>query len=249
MSIESERDLEGLKRAGAVVARALAAMTAVVREGITTAELDEVAARVLHEHGARSAPNAHYDFPGTSCISVNEEAVHGIPGERRLRRGDLVTLDVTVELDGYFADAAVTVGVEPISVEARRLIDCAEAAFFRAARVARAGERLANVGGAVEAEVRRRGFTVLRDLCGHGIGRAIHEEPSVCNYYDAHERTRLTRGLVIALEPILSVSADRTRTEADGWTLSTVDGSLSAHYEHTIVIGDRQPLLLTALAG
>jgi methionyl aminopeptidase len=246
VSIESEQDLQGLKRAGAVVARALAAMKAAVRVGITTAELDDVAARVLREHGAVSAPRVHYDFPGSACISVNDEAVHGVPGRRRLQRGDLVTLDVTVELDGYFADAAVTVGVEPISVEARRLIACAERAFLRAARAARAGERLASVGGAVEAEVRRHGFTVLRELCGHGIGRAIHEEPSVCNYYDPYDDTRLGSGLVIALEPIISTGAQRTRACPDGWTLASADGGLTAHYEHTIVITERRPIVLTA---
>jgi methionyl aminopeptidase len=238
--------MEGLRRAGHVVAQALQAMREAVREGISTAELDDIAARVLREHGARSAPHMLYDFPGTACISVNEEAVHGVPGSRQLRQGDLVTLDVTVELDGYYADAAVTVGVPPISDLAQRLLDCAEAAFWRAAKAARAGERLAVIGGKVEAEVERHGFRVFRDLCGHGIGRSIHEEPSVCNYYDPRERTRLTNGLVIALEPIISAGARYTRTGADGWTLSSADGSLTAHYEHTIVITRGQPILLTA---
>lgn len=246
MSIDSEKDLEGMKAAGAVVARALAMMREAVREGVTTAELDEVAARVLALYGARAAPKLVYGFPGTACISVNDEAVHGIPGARRLERGDLVTLDVTVELNGYFADAAVTVGVPPISDEAAALLACAEAAFARGAAVARAGERLANVGGAVEAEVRRRGFRVLRDLCGHGIGRSIHEEPSVLNHYRRFDTTKLTRGLVIALEPIVSVSAERSRTTKDGWTIVSADGSLTAHHEHTLVITDRRPLLLTA---
>jgi methionyl aminopeptidase len=246
MSVDSEKDLEGLRRAGRVVAQALQAMRDAVREGISTAELDDVAARVLRGHGAQSAPRIVYDFPGTACISVNDEAVHGVPGSRQLRRGDLVTLDVTVELDGYYADAAVTVGVPPISALAQRLLSCAEAAFWRAAKAARAGERLAVVGGKVEAEVERHGFQVLRDLCGHGIGRSIHEEPSVCNYYDPRERTRLTQGLVIALEPIISAGAQYTRKGADGWTLSSADGSLTAHYEHTMVITKGQPLLLTA---
>ena len=246
MSIESEEDLAGLKRAGRVVALALKAMRTAVREGITTAELDGIAAGVLREHGARSAPQLAYGFPATSCISVNDEAVHGVPGERRLRRGDLVTLDVTVELGGYYADAAVTVGVPPRSDAAERLVRCAEAAFHRGARLARAGERLANVGGAVEAEVERRGFRVLRDLCGHGIGRSIHEEPSVVNHFRPLDRTRLTAGLVIALEPIVAVGTRRTRTAPDGWTLVSDDGSLTAHFEHTIVVTRGHPLLLTA---
>lgn len=246
MSVESEKDLEGLKLAGRAVACALEAMREAVREGVSTAEIDGIAARVLREHGARSAPNVVYGFPGTACISVNDEAVHGVPGSRRLRKGDLVTLDVTVELDGYYADAAVTVGVPPISAAARRMLDCAEAAFWRAARSARAGKRIAVVGGIVEAEVERHGFKVLRELCGHGIGRGIHEDPSVCNFYDPRNSTRLTDGLVIALEPIISAGARHTRTAADGWTIASADGSLTAHHEHTIVVTRNRPILLTA---
>lgn len=246
MSIDSEADLRGLQQAGRVVAEALRAMRAAVRPGITTAELDDIAAQVLRNEGARSAPNLIYSFPGTSCISVNDEAVHGVPGSRRLEPGDLVTLDVTVELDGYFADAAVTVAVPPVTTEAQRLLDCAEAAFWRGARTARAGQRVAVVGGEVEAEVTRHGFRILRDLCGHGIGRDIHEDPSVPNYYDPRNRDRLTDGLVIALEPIVSVGARRSRTAPDGWTLKSADGSLTAHYEHTIVVRKGRPMVLTA---
>ncbi|HYW07259.1 MAG TPA: type I methionyl aminopeptidase [Longimicrobium sp.] len=248
MSVDSDKDLEGLRAAGRVVALAIRAMRDAVRDGITTAELDVIAARVLSEHGARSAPKLVYDFPGSACISVNDEAVHGVPSARVLREGDLVTLDVTVELRGYYADAAVTVGVGEITDEARRLVECAEAAFWHAARAARAGERLAVVGGRVEAEVERRGFKVFHDLCGHGIGRGIHESPNVCNYYDPRERTRLTEGLVIALEPIVSVGTRRAFTAADGWTMKSVDGSLTAHFEHTIVITRGQPLVMTAAA-
>lgn len=248
MSIDSEEELQGMRRAGRVVALALKAMREAVREGITTGELDAVAERVLHAEGARSAPRLVYDFPGSTCISVNDEAVHGVPGSRALVKGDLVTLDVTVELDGYFADAAVTVGVPPVPPLAQRLIDCAEAAFRHAARAVRAGERLAVVGGRVEAEVERHGFKVLRDLCGHGIGRSIHESPSVANFYDPRERTRLTEGLVIALEPIVSAGTRRTRTADDGWTLTSVDGSLTAHHEHTLVVTKGSPIVLTAAA-
>jgi methionyl aminopeptidase len=246
MSVETEEELQALKRAGRVVAAALGRMRRRVQPGVTTSDLDEVAAGVLHEHGARPAPQLTYGFPGTACISVNDEAVHGVPGPRRLAAGDLVTLDVTVELDGYYADAAVTVGVPPVEEPARRLIEAAEAAFRKAARLARAGERLARLGGAIETETRKRGFHVLRELCGHGIGRSIHEQPSVNNFYDPLDRYRLTRGLVIALEPIISAGGARTRTGSDGWTISSADGSLTAHHEHTIVITDGSPLILTA---
>ncbi|HEX9106168.1 MAG TPA: type I methionyl aminopeptidase [Longimicrobiales bacterium] len=246
MSIDSEEELEALRAAGRVVAMVLAAMKAEVREGVTTAELDAVGAAVLEEQGARSAPRLVYDFPASTCISVNREAVHGIPGPRRLRPGDIVTLDVTVELNGYFADAAITLGVEPIAAVARRLIETAEAAWRLAAATARAGERLAVVGGAVEREVRRRGFRVLRDLCGHGIGRTIHEPPNVLNFYDPDYRPRLEEGMVLALEPIISVGTQRTKQLPDGWTIVSADDSLCAHHEHTIVITRDEPIVLTA---
>lgn len=247
MSIDSLTDLKGLRRAGLVVASTLDLLRSHVRPGITTGELDAIALEYLRRQGARSAPQLAYDFPGATCISVNEQAVHGIPGQRVLKDGDLVTLDVTVELDGYYADAAVTVPVGTTTPLGTALCACAEAAFWRGAKVARAGEPLARVGYEVEQEVRRHGFRVLRELCGHGIGRAIHENPSVCNFYDPRERTRLTKGLVIALEPIISAGSDRTRVESDGWTVRSADRSLTAHFEHTIVISAGTPLVLTAL--
>lgn len=247
MSIDSIADLKGLRRAGLVVASTLKLLRSHVRPGITTAELDAIALQHMRANGARSAPQLAYDFPGTICISVNDQAVHGIPGPRVLADGDLVTLDVTVELDGYYADAAVTVPVGQATPVANALCECAEAAFWKGTQVARAGEPLSRIGYEVEQEVRRHGFRVLRELCGHGIGRAIHEEPSVCNFYDPRDRTRLTKGLVIALEPIISAGSDRTRTERDGWTVRSADRSLTAHFEHTIVITAGSPLVVTAV--
>ena len=184
MSITGPEDLAGMKAAGAIVRRMLEAMKRAVRPGITTAELDAVGAAVMREHGAQSAPQLVYKFPGVSCISLNEEAVHGIPGERAVESGDLVKLDVTIEKDGFMADAAETVAVGEVSEEKRRLIVCAERAFAKAMLVARAGFRVFEIGRAVEREVRRSGFSVIRDLGGHGIGRTIHEEPRVPNYAD-----------------------------------------------------------------
>lgn len=246
MSVGSERDLKGLWRVGRVVAETLRLMVARVRAGITTADLDRIATEFLATEGARSAPRLVYDFPGSTCISINDEAVHGIPGTRLLEPGDLVKCDVTAELDGYFADAAVTVPIPPVSDQARRLVACAEAAFWEATRVARAGVPLSTVGRAVETEVRRWGFHVLRDLCGHGIGRNIHEHPSVLNYDNGRRTPQLTRGLVIALEPIVSVGTDFTRTAPDGWTIHSRDGSLTAHFEHTLIIDRSTPHILTA---
>lgn len=248
MSIESEEDWEAMRRVGRIVRMALEAMKKRVRPGITTGELDEIGAQVLARHGARSAPSLVYDFPRSICISVNDEAVHGIPGDRVLQAGDLVKLDTTAEKDGYMADAAVTVAVPPSPEKARRLAACAQAAFFQALKAARVGNRVNDIGRAVEAEVRRHGFSVIRDLSGHSIGRSIHEEPSVPNFYDPYSRQPLTEGLVLAVEPIISAGSGRCFTDRDGWTVRTRDGSLTAHFEQTIVITRGRPILLTAAA-
>jgi methionyl aminopeptidase len=246
MSIESYEELLALKTVGRICHLALRAMAAQVRPGVTTAKLAEVGANVMRENGARSAPAMVYKFPGEVCISLNDEAVHGIPSEREVQPGDLVKLDVTFEKDGYMADAAITVPVEPISNEARRLMLCAERAFQQAMRVARAHNRINEIGGAVEREVQRSGFSVIRALGGHGIGRTIHESPSVPNYKDPFATQRLTNGLVLTVEPIITMGAGESYTSKDGWTERTVDGSLSAHFEHTIVITEKAPILLTA---
>src|SRR3984885_11091233 len=246
MSISGPEELTGMRAAGAVVCLMLEAMKSEVRPGITTAELDEVGAGVMRQHGARSAPTMVYGFPGVSCISVNDEAVHGIPGKRALRSGDLVKLDVTIEKDGFMADAAVTVPVGEVTEERRRLVECAERAFAKAMLVARAGFRVSEIGRAVEREVRRSGFSVIRDLGGHGIGRTIHEEPRVPNYADPEASQILTEGLVITVEPIIAAGSGRSFVAHDKWTIVTADHRPSAHYEHTLVITKGAPMLLTA---
>lgn len=247
MSIESARDLEGLRRAGRTVGVVLQQLRQQVRAGITTAELDRQCAALLTRAGARSAPQLFYRFPGTICISVNDEAVHGVPGGRTLGAGDLVKLDLVVEQDGYIADAAVSVGVPPVSPTVRGLMRCARRAFERALAVIQAGERINAIGRAVEREVRRSGFVVIRELGGHGVGRAIHEPPVVANYADEHDRGVLTDGLVIAVEPIIATGAGRVVEDRDGWTIRTADGGLSAHHEHTVVVTRGRPLILTAV--
>ena len=246
MSIESYEQLLALKEVGRICHLALQAMADHVRPGVTTAELADTGAKVMRDNGARSAPAMVYGFPGEVLISVNEEAVHGIPGERRVRPGDLVKLDVTFEKGGYMADAAITIPVEPVSDEARRLVSCAERALGKAMRVARAGNRVNEIGRIVEREVRRSGFSVIRALGGHGIGRTIHEPPSVPNFHDLAVRQRLTAGLVLTVEPIIATGQGKSSTAEDGWTERTADGGLSAHFEHTIVITQNAPILLTA---
>jgi methionyl aminopeptidase len=246
MSIETVNDLNGMKRAGHVTRLTLDALESKVRVGVTTAELDAVAAAVFAKHGARSAPTMVYGFPGHVLLSVNDEIVHGVPGARRLERGDLLTLDVTVECDGYIADAARTVVVGSGSDTATRMIACVRASFRAGLEAARVGARVNEIGRAVEREVRRHGFAVIRGLCGHGVGRTIHEEPSVPNEYNPLQRDVLTDGLVLTIEPMISAGSAEPIEDRDGWTIRTRDGSLAAHHEHTILITRGGPVVLTA---
>jgi methionyl aminopeptidase len=246
MSITTAEQLEKLRACGLIVAKALRQMSAAVRPGITTAELSEIGARTLAENGAQSSPPLVYDFPGDVCISVNDEVVHGIPGPRTIEPGDLVKLDLTAVKDGYHTDSAVSIQVPTHSESSRALARCAERAFRQGLAAARPGNRTKDIGRAVEREVRRRGFHVIKELGGHGVGRTIHEEPSIPNYADPEARHLLTEGLVITIEPIIAAGTGDVSLDHDGWTVRTADGSLSAHYEHTIVITKHDPLLLTA---
>jgi methionyl aminopeptidase len=246
MSIEHPDDLAGLRAAGRVVATTLREVRRLVRPGVTTAELDRAAARSLARQGARSAPQITYGFPGAICISVGDEVVHGIPGARRLREGELVKLDVTAELDGYYADAAISVPVGRVRPPVARLVATGAAALRAGLGAARAGRPVSAIGGAIEVEVERRGARVLRELTGHGIGRTIHEPPSVPNHADPAASQPLTEGLVLAVEPMIALGGRDVELRADGWTVATRDGSVAAHVEHTIVITSGAPLVVTA---
>ena len=246
MSIESPADLRGITRAGQVVAETLRAMERATTVGVTTAEIDGIGAAVLRTHGAHSAPQRVYGCPTATLISVNDEIVHGLPGRRMLSAGDVVKLDVTAEVEGYVADAAVTVLLEGCAEQSRKLRDCAVAAFHAGAEAARAGRRVSEIGRGVEREVTSRGFHVLRDLSGHGVGRTIHEEPTVRNYFDPFQRDVLTDGLVLTIEPLISERRTGIIEDADGWTLRTRDGCVAAHYEHTIIITQGAPIIVTA---
>jgi methionyl aminopeptidase len=248
MSIETEADRAALAEVGRVVKLTLDALEAAVRPGVTTGELDRIAAGVVAGHGARSAPALVYGFPGTVLISINDEVVHGVPGPRRIERGDIVKLDVTLEKQGYMGDAARTVVVEGASDTALQLRACAESAFAKGAAACRAGVRVNEIGRAIEREVRRFGFAVAEGLAGHGIGRTIHEPPNVGNAFDPRQLDVLTDGLVITIEPMIAAGSGRVRLGRDGWTVRTRDGSLSAHYEHTMIVTEGTPVLLTASA-
>ncbi|HJU64573.1 MAG TPA: type I methionyl aminopeptidase [Gemmatimonadaceae bacterium] len=248
MTITTRSDLDGLSYVGRLVALALREMRAAVRPGITTAELDRVGARFLGRHGARSAPQLTYGFPGFNCISLNDEIVHGIPGERALKPGDVVKLDVTAELDGYIADSALTVVLPPRPPVASRLYRCAQSAFSRAMRAVRAGAPVSNIGRAVEREVSRWDFHVIRELSGHGVGRTIHESPEVPNWDTGDHSELLQPGMVLAVEPLVSARRSTVVEEADGWTLRTRDHSLAVHHEHTVVVTRGAPVIVTLAA-
>jgi methionyl aminopeptidase len=244
MSIETEDELDGLRRAGRAVAMVLRELRRRLQPGVTTGELDALAGRVMARLGARSAPKLVYDAPCEVFISVNEQAVHGVPGRRRLRRGDLVKLDVTAELDGFYADACITVSVGPPTRRVANLTRAANAALARGMHVAVADAPVRAISQVVADEAARYGVSPLDELGGHGIGRTIHEEPSVPNT-PGDDPARLHAGLVITIEPILGAGGPGIRLGDDGWTISTADGAVAAHVEHTIVVTDGAPLVLT----
>jgi methionyl aminopeptidase len=246
VSIETEEELAALRAAGRVVADALREMRRAVAPGVTTAELDAIAARVFRRAGARSGPMLDYGFPGETCISVNDEAVHGVPGRRRLRSGDLVKLDVTAELDGFYADACITETVGRSSQADVALIDAARQALVDGMRAAIAGAPVSAIGAAVERTVHARGFAVCDALAGHGIGRRIHEAPTIPNVFVPRLSEPLAEGLVLTIEPVLSAGSGAVRESHDGWTVRTSDRARSAHVEHTVVITDGAPIVLTA---
>lgn len=246
MSVRTREELQALRAAGRVVAEALRAMRRAVRPGVTTGQLDGVGERVCRRAGARSGPLLDYGFPGFTCISVNDEAVHGIPGPRRLREGDLVKLDVTAELDGFYADACVSVPVGRARPATTRLVTTARVALEHGLRAACAGQPLNAIGAAVEQTVNAHGHSVCAALLGHGIGRRIHEAPDVPSVYVPELTQELTAGLVLTIEPIVSAGSGDVRDAGDGWTVCTADGSTAAHAEHTIVITAGAPLVLTA---
>jgi methionyl aminopeptidase len=245
MSIDSESDIEGLLLAGQVTRAVINAMKDAARPGVSTAELDEAGASVMRKMGARSAPKLVYNFPGASCISVNDEVVHGIPGKRKLQDGDVVKLDVTVEINGYMADACESVAVGSVPQKTRQLMDCAVAAFRNGLAQVRPGAHAYDIGKAVHKTVAEAGFFVVRDFCGHGIGHTIHERPTIPNTYDLRCSDVLTEGLVFTIEPIIAMGGSRTITMRDGWTVRTRDHSMAAHYEHTIAVTRDGARLLT----
>jgi len=247
VKLKSRRELETIARAGEIVGRTLARAAEHAAPGVSTAELDRIAEEFIHGHpGASPAFKGLYGFPATLCTSVNEEVVHGIPSEDRiLEEGDLLSVDVGVKLDGYFADSAITVPVGAISEEARRLLDVTREALERGVGAARVGGHVGDIGAGVQELVESEGFSVIRELVGHGVGHAAHEDPQVPNFGRRGRGSELREGLVIAIEPMVNIGSRRIRTQDDEWTVVTADGSLSAHFEHTVAVTEEGPRVLT----
>ncbi len=247
VTLKTTRQIAGMRRAGAVVAALLRVLRAAVRPGISTAELDAIAARELARHGAVSNFLNYHGYPAVICTSINDEVVHGIPSEKRvLREGDIVGIDAGAIVDGWHGDAAITVPVGKVSPEAARLVGVTAEALARGIAAARPGKRLGDVGAAIQRYVESQGFSVVRQYGGHGIGRAMHEDaPFVPNWGEPDRGLPLKEGLTIAIEPMVNAGGPDTRVTADGWTVVTVDGSLSAHFEHTVAVTARGPETLT----
>lgn len=250
MTVQNPRDIEGILDTGRVVATIRDTMLAAVEPGMTTAELDEIGAELFIKHGATSAPRFVYNFPGATCISVNEEAAHGIPGDRVIHGGDVVNVDVSAEMNGYFADTGGTTIVPPVTRVKERLCHAAKQALRDAISESRAGVPVNRIGNAIQRCAKSTGFSTIRNLAGHGIGRSLHEEPEgIVGYYNPRDTRRLSRGQVIAIEPFLSTGSTHVTEAADGWTLVGDPGNYTAQFEHTIIVTSGAPIIATLAAS
>ena len=249
IQLKSPREIDTMARGGRILAATLAELRRHVRPGMTTADLDKIGEDFIRSHdGALPAFKGLYGFPGSVCTSVNHEIVHGIPSRKRvLDEGDIVSLDVGVKYEGFYTDAAETVAVGAISAENQRLLDVTREALEAGIEAARPGNHVGDIGHAVQTVVERAGFSVVRELVGHGVGVGPHEDPQVPNYGKPKRGTKLAPGLTIAIEPMVNAGLPGTRTLSDKWTVVTIDGKRSAHFEHTVAITDDGPRVLTAV--
>lgn len=248
MIVTTQEEIEAFKKIGRIVAEIREEMKAATKPGVTTKELDEIAGRMFDEVGAISGPKGEYDFPGFTCISVNHEVAHGIPGDKVIQEGDLVNIDVSGSLDGYFADTGISFVVGEGYEDKEKLCAVAKSAFDRAMTKVKAGSRLNQIGKAVEREANDHGLTVIMNLTGHGLGKSLHEAPDhILNYYDAWDATIMKEGMVLAVEPFISAAAEHIVESGDGWTFVTPDKSLVAQIEHSIIVTKDKPIILTSL--
>ena len=245
ITLKSQQEIELMRRAGKITAAARALAGEMVTPGVTTQEIDKAVFRFIKSQGATPSFLHYHGYPASVCVSVNDEIIHGIPGKRVLREGDIVSIDVGAFKDGFHGDCAATFPCGRISSEAQRLIAVTRQSFFEGLRFAREGYRVPDISRAVQTYVEQNGFSVVREYVGHGVGRAMHEAPEVPNYVESRQRPRLLRGMTIAVEPMVNAGGAGSYVLPDGWTVKTADGSLSAHYENTILITDGEPELLT----
>lgn len=248
MSISTQNELAGMQKVSEAVSVTLKKMREYARPGMTTKEIDEYGGAILKEYGARSAPKLSYGFPGWTCISVNNEIAHGIPSPKTiLKEGDLVNIDVSAELDGYWSDNGGSFVLGQDIHQHQALVEASKNILYKAIQQIKGGVRIAEIGGLIEAEAKKSGFRVIKNLTGHGIGKKLHEEPrEIPNYYDHLNRQRFKKNSVVAIETFISTRASQAYDKGDGWTLTTRDGSFVAQHEHTIIVTDHTPVILTA---
>jgi len=246
MTADSKKEIQSLKAIGRICAETLHKMMDATRAGMTTHELDEIGRAFLEAEGARSAPEAMYNYPGATCISVSPVIAHGIPNEHALSEGELIHIDVSAELDGYYADTGASMIVSKHDKNLGKLLDATKTTLNKALHVAKAGNLLSGIGRTVQTEARKRGYNVIYDLTGHGIGRKLHEEPKeILNFYNPKDQRILHEGLVLAVEPFLTTGIGRIVEMSDGWSLRTSDNAIAAQFEHTIIVTKNEPIILT----
>ena len=245
--LKSQREINYLRDAGRVVAQTLEEVRKAVKPEVTTQELDQIAEEYIKSCGATPAFKGYHGFPGNICASVNEEVVHGIPGLRKLKNGDNVSIDIGAVINGYYGDAAITVPVGAVDAELQQLLDVTEQSLYKGIEQAIAGNRLGDISHAVQAHAEKYGYGVVRDFVGHGIGRNMHEDPQIPNYGIPGRGPRLKPGMTLAIEPMINMGTQEVKVLDDGWTVVTTDGKRSAHFEHTIAITPEGPEILTKL--
>jgi methionyl aminopeptidase len=243
--LKSEREIEYMKDAGKIVAETHQEMKKAVKPGITTGELDRIAENFILSKGAVPAFKGYRDYPATICASVNEEVVHGIPGERELLEGDIISIDIGAVINGYYGDSAATLPIGEVSAEAKRLLEVTEKCLYEGIEMAKVDNRLTDISHAIQTYVEKNGFSVVRDFVGHGIGSELHEPPQIPNYGLPGRGPRLKPGLCLAIEPMVNIGGYEVATIRDNWTVVTEDGSLSAHFEHSIAVTEEGPIILT----
>jgi len=247
MTIQSPHDVEQLMKIGRIVAMTIKEMKLSAKPGMTTRQLDEVGRDALARYGANSAPMKDVNFPGYTCISINEEVAHGIPGNRVMQAGDLINVDVSAELNGYYADAGESFQIPPVTAEIDSLCKYTHSTMMKVISSLKAGVKLNQIGKIMQSEARRGGYRVIENLCSHGVGKGLHEEPfEILSYYDKSDRRVLKAGQVITIEPFLSTGATYVVEQPDGWTFTVPDDSRAAQHEHTIIITNNKPIIVTA---